>query len=96
MEVNGTPSQRRPARGGHSWLLRGVRYILPGVVVIAGVAIMAMGSESDLEGGASIVGAGLAIYLLNWLLRIGAAGEEEREAEDAAREHFTRHGRWPS
>ncbi len=34
-------------------------------------SIMAFGSETDLEGGASIVSAGLAIYFLNWLFRIG-------------------------
>ncbi|MCW3056304.1 MAG: hypothetical protein JWO21_273 [Solirubrobacterales bacterium] len=72
-----------------------MRYLLPAAVVIAGVVIMSMGGESDLEGGAGIVGAGLAVYLLNWLLRIGAAGDREREREDAAREYFDRHGRWP-
>jgi hypothetical protein len=72
-----------------------MRYLLPAAVVIAGVVIMSMGGESDLEGGAGIVGAGLAVYLLNWLLRIGASGDREREREDAAREYFDRHGRWP-
>src|ERR1035441_6360712 len=52
-----------------------VRYVLPGVVSLAGLVIMAMGSETDLEGGASILSAGLGIYLINWLFRIGAAGE---------------------
>jgi hypothetical protein len=78
-----------------SWLLIGIRYVLPIVVVIAGLAIMAQGSESDLEGGASIVSAGLAIYFVNWLFRIGAAGDRERDVEQAAREYFSRHGRWP-
>jgi hypothetical protein len=77
------------------WLLPGVRYVLPAVVVIAGAVVMALGSEVDLEGGASIISAGLAIYFLNWLFRIGAAGDRERDAEDAAREHFDRYGRWP-
>jgi hypothetical protein len=84
-----------PARGTPPWLLRGIRYVLPAVVTVAGLAIMAMGSESDLEGGAAIVSAGLAIYFLNWLFRIGVAGESQRDAEDAAREYFDRHGRWP-
>jgi len=78
-----------------SWVLLTVRYILPAVVVIAGVVVMAMGSESDLEGGASIVSAGLAIYFVNWLFRMGASGERERDAEDAARDYYDRHGRWP-
>ena len=78
-----------------SWLLRTIRYILPAAVTIAGLVVMAIGSEIDLEGGASIVGAGLAIFLLNWLFRVGVTGDRERDAEDAAREYFDRHGRWP-
>jgi hypothetical protein len=87
----GEPDSRR--RG---WVLFGVRYVLPVVVTIGGLVIMAMGSENDLEGGASIVSAGLAIYFVNWLFRIGAAGDRERDTEHDAREYFTRHGRWPS
>jgi hypothetical protein len=79
-----------------AWLLVGVRYVLPAAIVIAGLVIMALGSENDLEGGASIVSAGLAVYFLNWLFRIGARGDRERRDEDAAREYYERHGHWPS
>jgi hypothetical protein len=78
-----------------SRLLVGVRYVLPAVVTVAGVVVMAFGSETDLEGGASIVSAGLAIYFFNWLFRIGVTGDRERDAEQAAREYYKRHGRWP-
>lgn len=84
-------SRERP----RSRLLIGVRYVLPALVTLAGVVVMAFGSETDLEGGASIVSAGLAIYFLNWLFRIGVSGDRERDAEQAAREYFQRHGRWP-
>lgn len=77
------------------WLLVGIRYVLPAMVVLAGIVIMALGSEVDLEGGASILSAGLAIYFINWLFRLGAKGDSEREREDAARDYYTRHGRWP-
>ena len=56
---------------------------------------MALGSEADVEGGAGIVTAGLAIVLASALFRTGTAGERQRDAEDAAREYFDRHGRWP-
>jgi hypothetical protein len=72
-----------------------LRYVLPGAVVLGGVVVMALGSEADLEGGGGIVSAGLAIFFINWLFRTGAAGDEQREAEDRAREYFDRHGRWP-
>ena len=90
------PAQRAPgARARRPLLLIGVRYVLPAVVIVAGVVVMSLGSETDLEGGSGIVSAGLAIILINWLFRAGIAGEREREREDAAREYFHRHGRWP-
>ena len=73
----------------------GVRYVLPALATVVGIAIMALGGENNLEGGASIVSAGLAIYFVNWLFRIGAQGDRERDVEDAAREHYRRHGQWP-
>jgi hypothetical protein len=89
--VNGTPELSNRGR----WLMIALRYALPGVVVLGGVVVMALGSETDLEGGGGIVSAGLAIYFINWLFRAGAAGDREREREDAAREYFDRHGHWP-
>ncbi len=76
--------------------MTGVRYVLPAGMVIAGIVIMALGGEIDVEGGASIVSAGLAVYFINWLFRIGVSGDAEREREDAARAYFDQHGRWPS
>jgi hypothetical protein len=35
------------------------------------------------------------VWFLNWLFRTGTAGDREREAEDAAREYYDTHGRWP-
>ena len=94
------PASRRSPPSGRgarrNIALDTVRYALPAAVVAAGLIVMAFGSETDLEGGAGIVGAGLAIYFLNWLYRIGVAGERQRDDEDAARDHFARHGRWPS
>ena len=72
-----------------------VRYVLPAVVVVAGLVAMAFGTDVSLEGGAGLVSAGLAIWLINWLFRIGARGDAERDAEDRAREYFDRYGRWP-
>jgi hypothetical protein len=88
-------ADRRPS-GFTGWLLVGIRYVLPVVVVLVGVVAMAFGGETDLEGGAGLVSAGLAIYFLNWLFRIGASGDRERDTEQAARDYFNEHGRWPS
>ncbi len=88
-ETNPEHDPQRPV------LMAALRYALPGAVVVAGLVVMALGSETDLEGGGGIVSAGIAIFFINWLFRAGAAGDREREREDAAREYFDRHGRWP-
>jgi hypothetical protein len=84
------PQRARPGR-----LLDAIRYVLPSAVVLGGLVVMALGGEDQLEGGAGIVSAGLAIFFLNWLFRTGVAGERERDAEEAARDYFNRHGHWP-
>jgi hypothetical protein len=89
----GSPPEPTPKRAG--WLLEAVRYGIPSIVVFGGIVVMAFGDENHLEGGAGIVSAGLAIFFLNWLFRTGVTGEHERDAEEAAREYFDRHGRWP-
>jgi len=73
-----------------------VRYVLPAVVVLAGVVLLAFNPTlAGLEGWALLTGAGLAILMLNWLYRVGVKGDEERDAEEAARVYFDEHGRWP-
>jgi hypothetical protein len=82
-------------RGYAHWLMIGMRYALPVAVVLGGLIVMALGSEVDLEGGAGIVSAGLAIYAMNWLYRASVDGDRVREEEEAARTYFAIHGRWP-
>ena len=77
------------------WLILGLRYVLPVAVALGGGIVMAFGSEIDLEGGAGIVSAGLAIYAMNWLSRASIEGDRVRSEEEAARTYFSIHGRWP-
>ena len=73
-----------------------VRTWLPAIVVVGGVAVICIGrSETALEGGAGIIGAGLSIWLFNVLLRVGYTGEVDRHHEQDAREFFDRTGVWP-
>jgi hypothetical protein len=88
--------QAEEKRGLLAWFLFGVRYGLPVAAVIAGVIVMSLGSESDLEGGAGIISAGLAIYAMNWLYRAAFEGDRvERAREEAARTYLAEHGHWP-
>jgi hypothetical protein len=91
--VRWTQSDRLPS----SPFIRFLRWWLPAIVVVGGLAVMVIRGFDDigLEGGAGIIGAGLSIWLMNWLWRIGISGDEDRDTEDAARAHFDRTGRWP-
>ena len=77
--------------------MRWVRVWLPLAIIAGGaVAIAATGgSVEGWEGGGAIIGAGMAVWLLNFFFRVGVQGDRERDAEDAAREFFDRHGYWP-
>lgn len=76
--------------------LRMIRYVLPAVVTLVGIGLMAFGGGEDgLEGGAAVVGAGLSIWLMNFLWRVGVSGDRDRDDEQAARRYFDEHGRWP-
>lgn len=74
-----------------------VRIWLPVVVTLAGVVVMIVGDfdEIALEGGAGIIGAGLSIWLMNVLFRVGLGNDRDRDEEDAARDFLDAHGHWP-
>jgi len=73
-----------------------IRYGIPAVLVVAGfVVLFTVDDEARWEGWAGLVGAGLAVLLLNWLFRLGAAGDLERDEEEAARDFYSAHGHWP-
>lgn len=74
-----------------------VRYLLPFGIFLLGCALLIVdgGGKTGWEGFFMATGAALSVLLLNWLFRLGAAGDREREAEEAAREHMARTGHWP-
>jgi hypothetical protein len=77
-------------------LVNAVRYGLPAVLVVAAfVALFAAPDSSRYEGFSVFLGSALSIILLNILFRMGASGDSERHAEEAAREYYAEHGHWP-
>jgi hypothetical protein len=73
-----------------------VRYILPLLLFLGGLVLLAIEPNSiGLEGLAMATGAALSVLLLNWLFREGVRGDRERDKEEAAREYYAEHGRWP-
>jgi hypothetical protein len=79
--------------------VRLVRFWLPVGICAIGVAMLlvALVRQDDIwgEGGALVLSAGLAVWLLNVLHRVGVRGDRERDREAEARRYFDEHGRWP-
>lgn len=77
--------------------LRLVRTWLPVALMIAGVVVVVAGqaSETAIEVGVPLFSAGASWWFLSWLFRVGVDGDAVREQEQAAREYFAEHGRWP-
>jgi hypothetical protein len=74
-----------------------VRYLLPLGIFLLGCALLVIdgGGKTGWEGFFMATGAALSVLLLNWLFRLGAEGDLERDAEEAARQHMARTGKWP-
>jgi hypothetical protein len=74
--------------------MQAVRLWLPVVICVAGVVLIFVDPDR-IEAGILLVSAGLSAWLLNWLYRVGVAGDRDRDAEEEARDYYAKHGRWP-
>jgi hypothetical protein len=72
-----------------------VRYGVPITIIAAGAIALSFGTEDSFYGGTSLIGAGLSVWLISWVYRIGVRGDADRDAEDEARRYYDRFGRWP-
>lgn len=80
-----------------SRLTRFLRWWLPTIVCLVGVAIAIIDNFDDtgLEALAALLGAGSSIWLMNFLWRLGVSGDEDRVKEEEARVFLEVHGHWP-
>ena len=90
-----TPAGAAPEPTPTPLLLRFTRHGIPALAVLAGVVAMCFGTATSLVGGAGLIGAGVATWLIAWLYRVGVEGDRARDTEERARTYFERHGRWP-
>jgi hypothetical protein len=74
-----------------------LRYGVPLAIFLLGCVLLIVDSGGTIgwEGFFMATGAALAVLLLNWFFRFGAQGDREREAEEAARDYYSRTGHWP-
>ena len=77
-------------------MLRFVRIGLPAAIAAAGVVLIIEGATENEQGaGVALVGVAIVVLLLNLFLRLGVSDTRDREREEAARDEFSRTGRWP-
>jgi hypothetical protein len=73
-----------------------LRHGLPLLICLGAIVMVAIEpNTTGLEGAALLVSAGLSVWLLNWLWRVGVTGDKERDDEERARAYFDEHGHWP-
>ena len=86
-------------------LLGLTRVWLPLAIGAAGVVLIVLGHASlsqSADGRALKAAAGVGllvvaiiVWMFNWMFRMSIESNRERDAEEAARVHFDRTGRWP-
>lgn len=86
-------------------LLQFTRRGLPLVIALCGVALIVVGGDTysslasprSLETGCGValLIVALMVWMINWLLRLGASSNSDRDEEERAREYFDRTGHWP-
>lgn len=75
------------------WVLR---YGLPALLTLAGfVILMTVDGSTRWDGFAMCIGSALSLLFFTTVFRMGAAGDLEREDEEAARRYLAEHGHWP-
>ena len=73
-----------------------VRYGIGVVMVAAGIVLLVISPGGfGVDGFALAVGGGASVLLINFLFRLGASGDLERQREEEARAYFGEHGEWP-
>ena len=77
-------------------MLAFLRYWLPGLLVVAGILILSFaGEDVRYEGFGLCAGAGFALFVFAQLVRLNTGDASDRDREEAARDYYSAHGRWP-
>lgn len=72
-----------------------VRIGIPGSLLAAGVVLLFIPDEYANGAGIVLMGSSVLVAFANGLLRFSVAEMRDRDREQAAREFYGEHGRWP-
>ena len=79
-------------------MLAATRVWLPALIGVAGLALIVAGhglNDTAAAIGVALVITALIVWMINWMFRMSLESNKDREHEEAAREYFSEHGRWP-
>jgi hypothetical protein len=78
-------------------LLSLTRIWLPLAIALAGVIaiVVGHGTNATAAAGVGLLIVALIVWMVNWMYRMSIESNREREREEAARDYFSRTGRWP-
>jgi hypothetical protein len=78
-------------------LLSLTRVWIPVLIAIAGVVAIIIGRGHTAAAGAGVglIIVGIIVWMVNWMFRMSVESNRDRDREEAAREYFDEHGRWP-
>lgn len=74
------------------WVWLG-RVLVPGVIAVAGVVLLVIGSREAL--GATLIGIAVIVVIADIFVRLAISSSDDRSGEEEARDVFSRTGRWP-
>ncbi len=72
-----------------------VRVWLPSAIALVGLFLLVTGDDVERGAGIVLIGSALMVVLANLFLRLGLSSERDREDDEAKRDYFAQHGRWP-
>jgi hypothetical protein len=72
-----------------------VRWVLPTAIALAGFVPVIIGGAVGPPLGVALWSAALVVWWAGMAARLSLSSEDEREAEERARDYFSRYGHWP-
>lgn len=68
---------------------------LPAAMALLGLGLIVFGGDDAAGAGVVIAGSAALVALAGALLRFSMRESDDRDREQAARDHYAEHGRWP-
>ncbi len=76
-------------------VLFALRYVVPILLLVAGLIILVAAPESTRYDGFGLCwGAAFALFVFAQLIRLNTSGAGDRDREEAARDFYSKHGYW--